>query len=132
MNKKQLRKHLQEDIYCRIGRSKIHGVGVIAIRNIPKGTNPFKKVTDFNLVRFKKTELKKLEPQVKKMIVDFLSLDQEDILVPDTGLNALDISFHMNQSKKPNIVIGENEDFFAARNIKEGEELTVDYSTFSD
>ena len=132
MNKKQLLKHLQEDIYCRIGRSKIHGVGVIAIRKIPKGTNPFKKATDFNLVRFKKTELKKLDPRVKKMIVDFLSLDREDILVPDTGLNALDISFHMNQSKKPNVIVGENEDFFAARNIQEGEELTVDYSTFSD
>ena len=132
MNKKQLLKHLREDIYCRIGRSKIHGVGVIAIRKIPKGINPFKKVTDFDLIRFKKKELKRLNPQVKKMMSDFLSLDRDDILVPTTGLNVLDVSFHMNHSKKPNVIVGKNEDFFAARDIKEGEELTVDYSTFSD
>jgi hypothetical protein len=28
--------HLKNDIYCRIGVSSINGVGVIAIKNIPK------------------------------------------------------------------------------------------------
>ena len=35
--------NLRNNVYCRISRSKIHGVGVIAIKDIPKGINPFKK-----------------------------------------------------------------------------------------
>ena len=40
-NKNKL--NLKNNVYCRISRSKIHGVGVIAIKDIPKGINPFKK-----------------------------------------------------------------------------------------
>lgn len=42
MSKKVLLKNLQNDIYCRIKPSKKHGVGVFAIKDIPKNTNPFK------------------------------------------------------------------------------------------
>ena len=40
--KKTLLSNLQNDIYCRIKSSKKHGVGVFAIRDIPKNSNPFK------------------------------------------------------------------------------------------
>ena len=40
MNKKQFLAALN-DAYTRIGKVK-HGVGVVAIRPIPKGTDPFK------------------------------------------------------------------------------------------
>lgn len=45
MSKQKLLKHLENDIYCRIGVSKISGVGVIAIKDIPSGTNPFKTLS---------------------------------------------------------------------------------------
>jgi hypothetical protein len=38
----------------------------------------------------------------------------------------------MNESKKPNTRCDENYDFYALRAVDSGEELTVDYSTFSD
>ena len=42
MSKNKLLKHLQNDIYCRLDVSKIAGIGVFAIKTIPKGVNPFK------------------------------------------------------------------------------------------
>merc|ERR1712086_862125 len=36
-----LQAHLSNSAYVRIGVSKVHGVGVIAIRDIPSGTNVF-------------------------------------------------------------------------------------------
>ena len=45
-NKKNLLKNLKLETWCRIGVSKIAGVGVIAIRDIPKNTNPFKLTND--------------------------------------------------------------------------------------
>ena len=41
--KQTILEHLKNNIYCRLKPSKIHGVGVFAIRNIPKNTNPFKE-----------------------------------------------------------------------------------------
>ena len=38
----------------------------------------------------------------------------------------------MNESKTPNTRCDENYDFYAKRPISIGEELTVDYETFSD
>ena len=35
--KERLIKHLKEDVYCRLGVSKVHGIGIIAIKDIPKG-----------------------------------------------------------------------------------------------
>ena len=41
----ELIKHLENDIYCRLGVNKNNEVGVMAIKNIPKGTDPFKTLT---------------------------------------------------------------------------------------
>ncbi len=45
MTKEELIKHLKNDVYCRLGVSKISGIGVIAIKDIPKGTNPFRSLS---------------------------------------------------------------------------------------
>jgi hypothetical protein len=33
--------NLKKDVRCRLGVSGVHGVGVFAVRQIPKGTHPF-------------------------------------------------------------------------------------------
>jgi hypothetical protein len=40
--KAALLKHLQQEVYCRLGISPLHGIGVFALRAIPKGVNPLK------------------------------------------------------------------------------------------
>lgn len=108
-------------------------MGVIAIRDIPKDTDPFKKATTYELVNFSPSELQNLDSEVKKLINDFFAREEDGkIQIPNIGLNALDISFYMNHSANPNIAYDVNDDFIATRRIKKGEELTIDYSTFSE
>jgi SET domain-containing protein len=46
--------------------------------------------------------------------------------------NSLTPSWYLNHSTTPNLRCDENYDFFALRTVKPGEELTVDYSTYSE
>lgn len=121
-----------KNTYCRIGRSKIEGVGVVAIRPIPKNTNIFYGLSDPRAVRFKLIELKQLNAEVLKMIDDFLCLETDNtVLIPEYGLNGLNISFFLNYSNRPNVkTIDGGENFVTLRQIKAGEELTVLYKTY--
>ena len=132
MNKAQLLENLKKDVYCRIGVSRIQGVGVVAVRNIPKNVNPFKGSRDYKLISFTQAELKNLDPEVNRMVSDFFAQEDETILIPDHGLNSIDVSFFMNHSSHPNVKVGEDQNFYTTREIEKGEELTTDYSTFSD
>lgn len=140
MNKKsQLLDNLKHDTYCRIGVSKIHGVGVIAIKKIPKGTNPFmitnKKGIKYDLVKLSKKEVDGLHKNVKKIVTDFIAIDEDgNYPIPYNGTNSLDPSFYMNHNKNNNIDLVETKsemlEFIANRNIDIGEELTINYRDY--
>jgi SET domain-containing protein len=135
MNRKQILKNLKNDIYCRLKRSPIHGIGVFAIRNIPKGIEPFKGCKVKRWYGFMESELKDLNPSVKKMVHDFFDVQEGKIWIPDFGLNGIDILFFPNHSKKPNLKAMEFKNkftFITIKEIKAGEELTVDYSTYDE
>ncbi len=52
-------------------------------------------------------------------------------MIPEYGLNGMDISFFLNHSKKPNIITtDEGNTFLTRRKIKKGEELTIGYNTY--
>jgi hypothetical protein len=77
ITKKDLLHNLKNQTYCRISRSKVAGVGVIAIRDIPQGTNPFihskNNICGANSKSYNitKTELTKLPLETQKLIKDF-------------------------------------------------------------
>ncbi len=118
--------------YCRLGLSKISGVGVFAVRDIPKNTNLFKGMIEQKWHRFKMSELKNLDKEVKKMIDDFFVIEKDGtVSIPEGGLNGIDVSFFPNHSKKPNLkTIDNGFTFMTLRKIKKGEEVTVSYSTY--
>ena len=137
--KKALLKNLKSDIYCRIKPSKKHGVGVFAIKDIPKNTNPFKvtgqECIKQRILNISKDDINKLDPEVKKMIKDFYHEQDEVFGIPYRGLNGNDISFYMNTSKKPNIGFKSINNcnmvvFNTNRKIKKGEELLINYDEF--
>jgi SET domain-containing protein len=128
VNKKQLLENLKNDIYCRIGISSIHGVGVIAIRDIPKGTNPFVGSCQCEYIAIDNEDIKTFPKEVKKIIDDFYLIKGEKMLIPSCGLNSMDISYYMNFSDTPNVSSRDRgTTFFTNRDIKTGEELTLDY-----
>jgi SET domain-containing protein len=138
MEKKKLIDHITRDVYCRLGVSKVSGVGVIAIKNIPVGTDPFKNIgkEKQKIITLTQTDIKDAPSGVKKIIKDFFGSSKVKTLdVLYAGPNHIDISFYMNYSKKPNVSITKgNKDGYAGfvtnRKIKKGEELFINYDDY--
>jgi hypothetical protein len=117
-------------VYARLGRSKHHGVGVLAIRRIPKGTKLFEG--DFaEMVWVELSRLPKRPAAIKDLYRDFGVFRNDRVGVP-IHFNRMTISWYLNESKSPNVRCDENYEFFASEDIGIGEELTVDYSTYSE
>tara|TARA_B110000908_G_C10240481_1_gene445785 strand:+ start:1986 stop:2396 length:411 start_codon:yes stop_codon:yes gene_type:complete len=136
MSAKKVLNNLQKNIYCRIRCSKIHGVGVVAIRDIPKGINPYLLATKSQkTVGILDKDIEKLEPEVKAMVHDFFQKEDDDKwYLPVSGLNSIDSSFYMNNnSSNPNVKVLDADESFVTfrtlRKIKKGEELTINYNS---
>jgi len=133
MNKEELFRDLKETTYCRLMPSKLGGVGVFAIKRIPKGTWPFKTCKPFSYFRIPKEEIKALPKAIGEYVMDMFACDDKYYFVSRQGMNNLDISYFVNHSKKPNLSVKyEPENFYTLRDIKPGEELTVDYQEYSE
>jgi SET domain-containing protein len=124
------------NVFARICKSDIHGVGVFAIVDIPKGSYIFEgDKSEVIWFTEKDIELSSLPQPVQKLYKDFC------IILPDgnskkygcpDSFNNMPISWYLNESKDPNVACDEDYDFYAIRDIKAEEELTVDYSTYSN
>ena len=121
-----------KNTYCRLRASRVSGVGIFAVRDIPKNKNPFEMIKKTKWQEFNVADLKKLDKGVLKMIDDFCVIEEDGkVLVPECGLNGMDISFFLNHSNRPNVrTIDEGFTFLTQRVIKKGEELTVSYGTY--
>jgi len=123
-----------EEVYARIGRSKIHGVGVLAIRDIPKGTKIFPD-DDSELIWKKKSALKlnELPEEIGRLYNQFcLIKDKGETYGSPKSFNLMTVAWYLNHSKTPNVGCDKDYTFFALRDIKKGEELTADYHTYNE
>jgi hypothetical protein len=138
ISRARLIKNLKDDVYCRIGISKLlpDQVGVIAIRTIPTGVNPFKtpdRHYNTKTIQVTNQDLTDVPSATRQMINDFYQPDEETSEYPvnANGLNALDISFYLNHSDTPNLEVyhapGEYYGFRTIRAVKPNEELTYRY-----
>src|SRR5262245_42749051 len=117
-------------VYARIGRSRIHGVGVLAIRIIPAGTEIFRG-EDERVVWVPRAKVSRLPVELKRLYTDFGMSWGRRIGVPRT-LNMLSVGWYLNHSERPNCEADEDGRFYRLRRIRKGEELTADYRTFAD
>ena len=117
-------------VYARISRSKINGVGVKAIRPIKKGKYIFQGDND-DLIWVSRNKISKLPSEIKKLNIDFAIFKDGQFGCP-VSFNLLTPAWYLNHSKRPNVGCDSKYNFFALRNIKKGEELTVDYDTYSE
>ena len=123
-----------KNTYCRLKPSKIEGVGVFAIRDIPKNMNPFLGVKNQRWHKFKLSELKSLDKEILKMIDNFFVIEKDKtVYIPRLGLNTMDMSFYVNNSKNPNIkTIDGGLTFITLKKIKKGEEIVISYAEYDD
>jgi SET domain-containing protein len=125
--KERLHEHLKHDVYCRLGVSKIHGVGVFALRDIPKGTKPLKSMVTNKEKKFSRTELKDLPGSVRKHLADFCLVESGRVFVPQIGMNAVNLSVYLNHSKTPNLFFNKDEVLETLHDVQRGDEMTIDY-----
>lgn len=134
MRKKAFLNSLQY-VYTRLGVTK-HGVGVIAIRPIPEGTDVFKHSDPCgDVLRIPKAELDAYDApdEAKNMVRDFCALQDCVYFVPDYGIDAITKFYYLNHSKNPNMITPDRgETFITARDIRAGEELTADYDSYHE
>lgn len=110
---------LNNTLTARIGASKVHGVGVFAIRDIEKGETLYCHgiTPDWYSLSFEDCD--NLRPEVKEILLErWPSIrNGSDFLYPDVWLMS-----YVNHSDDPNTM-----DDIAIRDIKKGEEITKDY-----
>jgi len=119
-----------DGVYARIGPSRIHGVGVRAIRDIPAGTLVFHGESE-RLVWLSRAAVRRMPKAIRALYEDFGMVSGDRIGVPPT-LNMLSVGWYVNHSDRPNVEAGDDARFRALRRIRKGEELTADYRTFVD
>jgi SET domain-containing protein len=117
-------------VYARIGPSRIHGVGVLAIRDIPAGTRVFRG-EDERVTWVSRAVVRRLPEPLRRLYEDFGQLWGDRLGVPRT-LNMLSVGWYLNHSDRPNVAADDDGRFHALRRIRKGEELTADYRTFAD
>jgi SET domain-containing protein len=133
-------KHLNEEVYCRLKPSPIHGIGVFAIKDIPIGTNPFRFCGGvcgvYNCIKLSHDAIVNLsDGSVRKIIYDFISPDEDKCYyVPALGPNSFDITFYLNHDSNPNIdIVSDGCEFMGFRTnrlVKNDEELTINYDHY--
>jgi len=125
-----MKKLPHDDVFTRLQPSPIHGVGVFAIRRIPKGSCIF-GADDAPLVWVPKKPIKYLSKPLKRLYDDFSVIKGDRYGCP-SSFNDLTVSWYLNHSENPNVTADDSYKFYAMRDIEEGEELTVNYRTYSE
>jgi SET domain-containing protein len=125
--KKKTIQHLETEVFCKLGVSPIHGIGVFAIRPIPKGINPLKSYIPHREIDISKKDIKRLPKGVKNQLDTFCYYDKKKVSVPVIGLNSFDLAVYLNHSKQPNLRFKKAGVLVSLKAIKQGEELFIDY-----
>jgi SET domain-containing protein len=130
MTREQLLLELQHDTYIMLRSSPVHGIGVFAIKDIPKGCRTIFSKDVGEWIKLSIAEVEQLPHYSRNHIETYCLFDEENYFVPDYGFKLMDLVLYLNHSAEPNIVsLNEGEQFEALRNIKAGEELLVNYET---
>ena len=135
MTKAELLAELSNNTYVMLKPSAIEGVGVFAVRDIPKGCRDMFGKPDAaeDWLTIEKKEIEALPPHAQFLVGNYCLFDEENYYVPAQGFKKMDVSLFINHADAPNIISINGGDFFEAiRDIKAGEELLIDYGEIAN
>lgn len=128
MTKEELLRELSEETYAALKPSPVHGIGVFAIADIPKGCRNIFSRNCGNWVPVPITEVEQLPAHSRSLIETYCLFDEDHYFVPDYGFKLADLVNFLNHSSEPNLVsVNDGEYFEAIRDIQAGEELFINY-----
>ena len=135
MTKEELLQELAGNSWVMLKPSPIEGIGVFALRDIPEGCRDmFSKPDDASeWITVSKNEVEALPAHAQFLVGNYCLYDEANYFVPAKGFKKIDISLFLNHADEPNIISIDDGDYFEAiRDIKEGEELVIDYGEIVD
>lgn len=128
MTKEELLRELSSETFVALKPSPVHGIGVFAIRDIPKGCRTIFSRNEGHWIRLPIREVEQLPAHSRALVETYCLYDEKDYFVPDYGFKIMDLVNYLNHSPIPNIIsINDGEYFEAIVDIPEGSELFVDY-----
>jgi SET domain-containing protein len=130
ITKAQLLHELVNNTYVILRPSAIAGIGVFALRDIPKGCRDMFSAPDPNdkWIKVPKKEVDTLPEPIQFLIGNYCLFDDNNYFVPDYGFKKVDLCLFLNHSDEPNVKSIEEGNYFEAiRDIREGEELFIYY-----
>ena len=116
---------LNFSVWATIAPSKIHGVGIFAIRDIKKGQKLHLQERTREWIR---TDLNKVEPEIKKIIQQRFPTERDGLPYLSPNADAYLISF-INHSDSNNY---DKYTDTALSDITKGQEITEDYGDYRD
>ena len=126
--RQKLLNQLAYHTYIMLKPSPVQGIGVFAIRDIPKGQTKIFSEDQSEWIKIPKSKIEKLPASIRFLVENHCLYDDENYFVPEYGFKMIDPVIYINHSDTPNIKsIDDGNDFEALRDIKEGEELFLDY-----
>jgi SET domain-containing protein len=129
-SKTNLLNELVQHSYVMLRASKVAGIGVFAIRYIPKGCRDMfsKPNPQDRWITIPRVEVEQLPTHARLLVENYSLFDADQYFVPEQGFKAVDVSLFLNHSDTPNIQSIDDGNYFEAlRDIAEGEELFLDY-----
>ena len=133
MTKEELLKELAEETFITLRPSTVHGIGVFALRDIPKGCKTIFSRNIGNWIKVPIRDIEQLPEASRNMVETYCLYDETDYYLPDYGFKVMDMVNYLNHSSEPNVIsVNDGEYFESLRDIAEGEELFVNYGHIVD
>ena len=133
MTREELLKELSEETFITLKPSPVHGIGVFALRDIPKGCKTLFSRNVGEWIRVPISDIDQLPDQTRNMVETYCLYDETHYYLPDYGFKVMDLVNYLNHSSSPNVIsVNDGEYFESLRVIKEGEELLVNYGEIVD
>jgi SET domain-containing protein len=133
MPQKRLLQRLRNQTYISLKISPVHGIGVFAIRHIPKGCRDIFSKDQDEWIKLPIKDVESLPEHAKNLIETYCLFDKENYFVPESGFKTIDPVIYLNHSSEPNIrSLNDGEEFEALADINAGQELLVNYELIAD
>lgn len=133
MTKEELLRELSQEMYAMLQPSPVHGIGVFAMQDIPKGCRNIFSKNVGEWIKLPIADVEKLPDHSRNLVETYCLYDEEHYYVPDYGFKVMDMVNYLNHSSTPNIIsVNDGEYFEALTDIAAGEELLVNYGSIVD
>lgn len=130
MTKEEILQELARETWVALKPSPVHGIGVFAIRDIPKGCRTIFSQNVGEWIKLPVADVDKLPDHSRSLVETYCLYDEEHYYVPDYGFKVMDMVNYLNHSSTPNIIsVKDGEYFETIVDISLGSELLVNYDS---